>query len=123
MKTHCAWIASKPHDGIALSPTHKASRTSAFSEVLKNIYNAVINLPKPIRRVCYVQVFAFMGWYVCISVQTAMSNRLTGSPSCFTREFACGKFPYMTGVDRSCTAQPTLVKSWLTSSVVSPITI
>lgn len=32
--------------------------------VFDNIYKAVINLPKPIRCVCFVQVFAFMGWYV-----------------------------------------------------------
>jgi len=33
-----------------------------FIDVLRNIRNAVINLPRPIRRVCYVQIFAFMGW-------------------------------------------------------------
>jgi len=32
-------------------------------DILENIYNAVIKLPKPIRRVCLVQVFAFMGWF------------------------------------------------------------
>ncbi|THG97610.1 hypothetical protein EW026_g4422 [Hermanssonia centrifuga] len=32
-------------------------------DVLKNIHDAVVNLPKPIRRVCYVQIFAFMGWF------------------------------------------------------------
>lgn len=36
---------------------------SKFGDVLRNIYNAIVNLPKPIRRVCYVQVFAFMGWF------------------------------------------------------------
>lgn len=38
--------------------------TSKLRDVLRNIYTAVVNLPKPIRRVCYVQVFAFMGWCV-----------------------------------------------------------
>lgn len=35
-----------------------------LKDVLNNIYNAIVNLPKPIRRVCYVPVFAFMGWCV-----------------------------------------------------------
>ncbi|KAH8118363.1 MFS general substrate transporter [Phellopilus nigrolimitatus] len=38
-------------------------KQNKFIDVLKNILNAVINLPKPIRRVCYVQFFAFMGWF------------------------------------------------------------
>jgi len=33
-------------------------------DVLNNIFNALTHLPKPIRRVCYVQLFAFMGWSV-----------------------------------------------------------
>lgn len=33
-------------------------------DVLGDIYTSLINLPKPIRRVCYVQLFAFMGWFV-----------------------------------------------------------
>ncbi|KAH9951665.1 major facilitator superfamily domain-containing protein [Amylocystis lapponica] len=36
---------------------------SKLRDIVKNIYNAVVNLPKPIRRVCYVQLFAFMGWF------------------------------------------------------------
>jgi hypothetical protein len=36
--------------------------SSKLLDILKNIQQAVIALPKPIRRVCYVQVFAFMGW-------------------------------------------------------------
>ncbi|KZT26861.1 MFS general substrate transporter [Neolentinus lepideus HHB14362 ss-1] len=32
-------------------------------DVLNNIYSAIVKLPKPIRRVCFVQVFAFMGWF------------------------------------------------------------
>jgi len=38
--------------------------SSGFREVLDNIRAAVLRLPKSIRRVCYVQIFAFMGWYV-----------------------------------------------------------
>ncbi|KAI0003105.1 MFS general substrate transporter [Russula compacta] len=35
-----------------------------FREIWNNIYIAIVALPKPVRRVCYVQIFAFMGWYV-----------------------------------------------------------
>lgn len=31
---------------------------------MDNIYDALMHLPKAVRRVCYVQIFAFMGWYV-----------------------------------------------------------
>lgn len=34
-----------------------------FTDFVKNIYKAAVSLPKPIRRVCYVQIFAFMGWF------------------------------------------------------------
>lgn len=37
---------------------------SKFHDVYNNIRTALLNLPKPIRRVCYVQIFAFMGWCV-----------------------------------------------------------
>jgi solute carrier family 45, member 1/2/4 len=36
---------------------------SKFHDVFDNIYNAIVKLPKPIRRVCFVQIFAFMGWF------------------------------------------------------------
>ncbi|KZT12537.1 MFS general substrate transporter [Laetiporus sulphureus 93-53] len=36
---------------------------NTLRDILDNIYTAIIHLPKPIRRVCYVQVFAFMGWF------------------------------------------------------------
>ncbi|KAJ3554771.1 hypothetical protein NM688_g2936 [Phlebia brevispora] len=46
-------------------------RSSKLRDVLRNIYNAVINLPRPIRRVCYVQLFAFMGWFPFLFYSTA----------------------------------------------------
>ena len=36
---------------------------SKFTDVFSTIYEAVIHLPKPVRRVCYVQICAFMGWF------------------------------------------------------------
>jgi len=41
----------------------RIEKGNKLKDVLNNIYNAIVNLPKPIRRVCYVQVFAFMGWF------------------------------------------------------------
>ena len=32
-------------------------------DVFENIRHAIWNLPTPIQRVCYVQLFAFMGWF------------------------------------------------------------
>ncbi|RPD67263.1 MFS general substrate transporter [Lentinus tigrinus ALCF2SS1-7] len=32
-------------------------------DILKNIWTTIVTLPRPIRRVCYVQLFAFMGWF------------------------------------------------------------
>ncbi|KAG9002670.1 hypothetical protein FRB94_003705 [Tulasnella sp. JGI-2019a] len=37
--------------------------TSESKEVLGNIMRAISTLPRPVRRVCYVQVCAFMGWF------------------------------------------------------------
>ena len=31
-------------------------------DILKDIWTTIWTLPSPIRRVCYVQIFAFMGW-------------------------------------------------------------
>lgn len=44
-----------------------------FREIWNNIYIAVVALPKPVRRVCYVQIFAFMGWYVFDASITAVT--------------------------------------------------
>ncbi|KAG8711157.1 hypothetical protein FRC09_020745, partial [Ceratobasidium sp. 395] len=34
-----------------------------FMDVVKTIYHAALNLPRPIRRVCYVQLCAWVGWF------------------------------------------------------------
>ena len=52
----CVILASKIPWSLT---THRT-----FREIWDNIYIAVVALPKPVRRVCYVQIFAFMGWYV-----------------------------------------------------------
>jgi len=39
------------------------NRQGNMRDVFINIYNAITSLPKPIRRVCFVQICAFMGWF------------------------------------------------------------
>ena len=58
-KERCDFQALSSAEEIVLTP----NLSSKFVDVLKNIWNAVVHLPKPIRRVCYVQFFAFMGWF------------------------------------------------------------
>ncbi|KAI0732995.1 major facilitator superfamily domain-containing protein [Fomitopsis betulina] len=43
--------------------SRRVEKENKLRDVLDNIYNAIVHLPKPIRRVCYVQIFAFMGWF------------------------------------------------------------
>jgi len=70
------WITCFYHEEEERPEVHKKHRqvfllftmlesyapVSKFQDVLMNIRLAVISLPQPIRRVCYVQLFAFMGW-------------------------------------------------------------
>ncbi|KAK0490841.1 hypothetical protein IW261DRAFT_1556007 [Armillaria novae-zelandiae] len=49
------------HEEQERAATSKSS--GKFREVLDNIYVAIIKLPRAVRRVCYVQLFAFMGWF------------------------------------------------------------
>nr|XP_019012384.1 solute carrier family 45, member 1/2/4 [Kwoniella pini CBS 10737]OCF51165.1 solute carrier family 45, member 1/2/4 [Kwoniella pini CBS 10737] len=38
-------------------------RKSRIRDVIGTIYEAILHLPKPVRRVCIVQIAAFMGWF------------------------------------------------------------
>ncbi|KXN86414.1 General alpha-glucoside permease [Leucoagaricus sp. SymC.cos] len=44
-------------------PSKQRTSSNGFREIINNIQVAVVQLPKSIRRVCYVQLFAFMGWF------------------------------------------------------------
>lgn len=56
------WITCITQEEKVREP-RRVEKRSKLRDVLNNIYNAIVHLPKPIRRVCYVQVFAFMGWF------------------------------------------------------------
>ena len=75
------WITCACHHEEARSKTQRTQRylslyffvncfyskpfgRSSMRDVFNNIFDALTHLPKPIRRVCYVQLFAFMGWSV-----------------------------------------------------------
>lgn len=45
-------------------------------DVYDNIRTAIFNLPKPIRRVCYVQLFAFMGWFPFLFYSTTYVGQI-----------------------------------------------
>ncbi|CDZ98468.1 Sucrose transporter and related proteins [Phaffia rhodozyma] len=55
---------------VTCATTHETAREKEFGvrpggvrDIAYNIYDSIIHLPRPIRRVCYVQVFAFMSWF------------------------------------------------------------
>jgi solute carrier family 45, member 1/2/4 len=55
------WITCALHEEQASDV--KRQEQGKLYEIWKNIKVAIVNLPHPIRRVCYVQFFAFMGWF------------------------------------------------------------
>jgi solute carrier family 45 protein 1/2/4 len=40
-----------------------ADEISKLRDIIGTIYDAARHLPKPVRRVCVVQIAAFMGWF------------------------------------------------------------
>ncbi|RDB22586.1 General alpha-glucoside permease [Hypsizygus marmoreus] len=51
-------------------------KKSKIHLVFLNIQAAVTTLPKPIRRVCYVQLFAFMGWFPFLFYSTTYMGQI-----------------------------------------------
>jgi solute carrier family 45 protein 1/2/4 len=51
-------------------------RGGKMRHALQNIRLAIWNLPKPIRRVCYVQLFAFMGWFPFLFYSTTYMGQI-----------------------------------------------
>ncbi|TFK29392.1 MFS general substrate transporter [Coprinopsis marcescibilis] len=59
------WVTCWFHEEEERS-AHQQRRRQGM-DVLADIYRSMVTLPKPIRRVCYVQLFAFMGWFLFYS--------------------------------------------------------
>lgn len=57
-------------------PAQQRPSEGTFREIWNNIYIAVIALPEPVRRVCYVQIFAFMGWFPFLFYSTTYVGQI-----------------------------------------------
>ncbi|KAH7887635.1 hypothetical protein F5I97DRAFT_1861745 [Phlebopus sp. FC_14] len=57
------WITCFCHEENGGVVTRREAKPNKLNDVLENIYTAIIHLPRPIKRVCFVQLFAFMGWF------------------------------------------------------------
>ncbi|KAJ7904651.1 MFS general substrate transporter [Mycena olivaceomarginata] len=68
------WITCYCHEEQERPAVHK--QKSKGNEVLQNIRTAIVNLPRPIRRVCYVQLFAFMGWFPFLFYSTTYMGQI-----------------------------------------------
>ncbi|PFH52834.1 hypothetical protein AMATHDRAFT_73959 [Amanita thiersii Skay4041] len=68
------WMTCFFHEEQERPTQHE--KKSTFTDVLGNIYTAIVNLPKPIRRVCYVQLFAFMGWFPFLFYSTTYMGQV-----------------------------------------------
>ncbi|KAJ7498783.1 hypothetical protein FB451DRAFT_10114 [Mycena latifolia] len=68
------WITCYCHEEQERPAMHQ--QKSKGGQVLDNIRTAIINLPRPIRRVCYVQLFAFMGWFPFLFYATTYMGQI-----------------------------------------------
>ncbi|KAJ6515756.1 hypothetical protein C8R45DRAFT_217962 [Mycena sanguinolenta] len=68
------WITCYFHEEQERPSLHQ--KKGKGSEVLHNIRTAIVNLPRPIRRVCYVQLFAFMGWFPFLFYATTYMGQI-----------------------------------------------
>jgi len=68
------WMTCVFHEEEERPAVYK--KHSKFQDVLLNIKIAVVNLPKPIRRVCHVQLFAFMGWFPFLFYSTTYMGQI-----------------------------------------------
>ncbi|KAI0750774.1 MFS general substrate transporter [Daedaleopsis nitida] len=60
--TITVWITCWTQEEQVREP-RRIEKNNGMRDILKNIWATIWSLPKPIRRVCYVQIFAFMGWF------------------------------------------------------------
>ncbi|KAF5344144.1 hypothetical protein D9758_008829 [Tetrapyrgos nigripes] len=70
------WITCALHEERERERAVSGDEESKFADVVANIKSAILNLPKPIRRVCYVQFFAFMGWFPFLFYSTTYMGQI-----------------------------------------------
>ncbi|KAF8450554.1 hypothetical protein L210DRAFT_956561 [Boletus edulis BED1] len=78
------WITCYCHEEKETIDRRKEGHNKLY-DVLENIYSAITTIPKPIRRVCFVQIFAFMGWFPFLFYSTTyvgqvMAHQLDQEP-------------------------------------------
>ncbi|KAG6903506.1 hypothetical protein C0995_005529 [Termitomyces sp. Mi166 len=69
------WITCYCHEEQERQESYK-KQNNKLKDVLLGIYSAVVTLPKPVRRVCYVQLFAFMGWFPFLFYSTTYMGQV-----------------------------------------------
>ncbi|PCH41129.1 MFS general substrate transporter [Wolfiporia cocos MD-104 SS10] len=71
----CFTQEEKERESLRIEKGHK------LRDIIDNIYNAIVKLPRPIRRVCYVQVFAFpFLFYATTYIGQVMAYELQQDP-------------------------------------------
>jgi solute carrier family 45 protein 1/2/4 len=68
------WITCALHE--EKERENKSNSRGKSQEIWNNIKVAIVNLPRPIRRVCYVQFFAFMGWFPFLFYSTTYVGQI-----------------------------------------------
>ncbi|KAF4619598.1 hypothetical protein D9613_005337 [Agrocybe pediades] len=68
------WMTCANHHEIERPKAQR--RQSGIRDIFKGIFSAVKTLPKPIRRVCFVQLCAFMGWFPFLFYSTTYMGQI-----------------------------------------------
>ncbi|KNZ81557.1 General alpha-glucoside permease [Termitomyces sp. J132] len=69
------WITCYCHEEQERQESYK-KKNSKLKDVLFGIHYAIVTLPKPVQRVCYVQLFAFMGWFPFLFYSTTYMGQV-----------------------------------------------
>jgi len=69
------WITCWTQEETARE-SRRVEKENKLGDVIRTIWVAATKLPKPIRRVCLVQVFAFMGWFPFLFYSTTYIGQI-----------------------------------------------
>ncbi|KAH7105653.1 MFS general substrate transporter [Auriculariales sp. MPI-PUGE-AT-0066] len=79
------WITCFTHQEAPRTDDFRRNSRASFLSIFSDILKSIKNLPKPIRRVCFVQLFAWMGWfpflfYATLWVGEVMAREIGAEP-------------------------------------------
>ncbi|EPQ30430.1 uncharacterized protein PFL1_01956 [Pseudozyma flocculosa PF-1] len=60
-------------------PAHRPSLLEQARGTLDNVWQTIRRLPRPVRRVCMVQLFAYMGWFPFLFYSTTFVQQIDGA--------------------------------------------